>query len=515
MSNMFHKSFMALSAGAFILAAGATTMTVTSVAPAMAQDDDEEENANRSLSRNVAEDVQEAYIEASENENYAQAIAIIDRLIQQRGGSMTPYESATVYSLRAQFRAGLDNPDYSLILQDLERAVSFGALGADQERQIRFSMAQIYFQEERYDDAIRLLTEYIQYQESIGETINANTYRLLAGAYVNQDKFQQARRPMETALRLSRQEGDPDKSYYAVMNYIYSELSLQSERGELLEEMINIWPEESDYWAQLAGIYSGLDRQQDAAAVLELGYRAGIITEEAKIISLIQYFTNLENPYRAATLLEQEMAAGNIERTQENLELLAQAYNLAREQKRALEPLSEAAQMAPTGELYYRLGQIYFADEQWEQAISSLRQAINRGGIDSDDVGDAWLLIGNAQYNIDTNSPEQRRQAMDAWRRATNYSSSRRTASGWISYLEQVIATERRQDQVEQAQRQEAYRAERRRCQTNVEIYERLGAGSDMTEDDVARCRRILESRWENNQIVFPNGDTAASVQDV
>ncbi|NHK29552.1 tetratricopeptide repeat protein [Parvularcula flava] len=513
MSKLFHKSFMALSAGAFILAAG-TVVTAVSVPSAWAQDD-EEENTNQSLSTAVATEVQKAYILASEEEKFAEAITVLDRLLANRSGGMTPYELGTTYELRASFKANLPNPNYTSILEDLERAAASGGLPTDRVRQIRFNMAQIYFQEERYPEAIRLLTEYIQYQESVGEPVNANTYRLLAGAYIAQDNFQQALGPMETALRLHRQENNPQQSYYATMNYVYSELKLESKRGDLLVEMINIWPEEEQYWSQLAGAYSQAERDADAAAVLELAYRAGIITESAKVLNLVQYFTILDNPYRGAQLLEQEMAAGNLERDLDNLQLLAQAYNLAREQKKALVPLREAAQIAPTGELYYRLGQILFADEQWQESAEALTEAINRGGLEARDIGDAWLLIGNAYYNIDTNSEAQRDRAIDAWNRAQNYSNSRQAANGWISYVREVRRVEQNQDRVERLQREEAYKNERRRCTTNLEIFERLGNSSGFSESDAERCRTILAAEWRNGQIVLADGTTVVAVEDI
>ena len=64
------------------------------------------------------------------------------------------------------------------------------------------------------------------------------------------------------------------------------------------------------------------------------------------------------------------MNAGNVERDLENLELLAQLWAAAREQDRAIAILAEAAPKRSDGRLFYQLGQSYFADEEFGDAIA-------------------------------------------------------------------------------------------------------------------------------------------------
>lgn len=475
--------------------------------PVLAQEEDAEQ---QTLSPNVAKGLGEAYALGQEQENYTAAIAKLDQVFAQRGGSMTAFEKATAYEMRGTFKVQIK--DYNGALRDLEAALAQNALSVDRVRQIRYYIAQLYFQEERYAEAARYLQEYINFQRSTGETVNANTYYLLGAAYAAMEDWRSARSPLEQAIRSG---SDRKQSWYELLSAVYYNLGDESARGDLLVRMIGYWPNKKIYWEQLAGAYSTAGRESDAAAVLELAYRAGLIQDADKIIALVQYYSVLDNPYRGGKLLSKEMAAGNIPVTQQNLELLAQMWNLAREQKKAADALERAAAMAPSGKLYYRLGQVYFADEQWAKSEETMRKALARGGLTSKQVGDAWLLIGNAQYNIDTESDVQRNKAKDSWRKATNYSGSRKAANGWIEYVRSIQRIECQSCDVERKRAERRYNEEKERCQTNIDIFDRVGsAAAQISEADIAACRALLESTYVVNTgiITYKDGTTEERV---
>ena len=57
-------------------------------------------------------------------------------------------------------------------------------------------------------------------------------------------------------------------------------------------------------------------------------------------------------PYRAAVLLEASMADESVERDAKSLELLANSWLMARENSRAVEPLTKAAELSEKGDVY-------------------------------------------------------------------------------------------------------------------------------------------------------------------
>ena len=509
------KQLKAILASFSLGLAGIVAMSASS--PALAQ-------SEGTLSAPVARELGSAFeiIQAAGDNagdaEFRQAITVIRNLLNSRGGSMSPYELATAYELLGNYQFQTTPPDYTGALRSFENAVNQNALPPQRQTQIRYNIAQLYFQEERYAEARRFLQDFIRIQQSEGVAINGNTWYLLAAANTALEDYRGARSPMENALQAHEREVNAGttrrkKSYYDLMNAIYSQVGANSERGDLLVRMISYFPEDASYWTQLAGAYSQAGRDEDAAAVLELAYRNGFVTDETRIIQLVQYYSLLNNPYRGGTLLEREMAAGNVQRTQKNLELLAQMWNLAREQKRAAEVLTQAAALSADGELYYRLGQVYFADEQWRLAEENLTNALNRGGISGRDRGNIWLLIGNARYNIDTNSPAQRARAREAWRRVAQTSGAsntdRQSAAGWINYVNAVEKTECDQDRTERTVKLDNYRKDRASCESIIAIADRAenALATGFSQERITQCRGLLGSTIDEDTSIITFAD--------
>jgi len=210
---------------------------------------DAESGQQPSLTNAVALGVQNALNLSQEAPpNLDGAIAELNKLISSRGDRLQGYDKATVYEVLGSFKAQKD--DTRGALRAFQTAVNTGALTTERANNLQYYIAQLQFQLENYDAAITGLRKWLR--ESCGEP-PANANYLLALAYVQKEDYRNAQQPMEVALRKKNSEGgSPDKNYYSAMNLIYSENREFNKRAYLLERMINIWPEESGYWAQLA-----------------------------------------------------------------------------------------------------------------------------------------------------------------------------------------------------------------------------------------------------------------------
>ena len=455
-------------------------------APAAAQMSDEEDKRRQrqTLSPRVGGKLNEAFNMI--NEDPPRLREALNILNEQAARDNPPYDQATVLEIRAIVRYQLD--DINGAISDYTEVLRLNVLPRERESNVRRQVAQMLYQEERFDEAIRFMTEYIR---SAGDGATAGDYFIVAGANYQKGDYRAARSPAEAALRLDQASGKRTKQYYDFLNSLYNELGEQGARGELLETMVEYFPNEASYWEQLSGSYSTAGRDQDAFSTLWAAYRAGIIDDEDKIIALAQYYYSLDNPYPGAVMLAREMEAGNVRRNLNNLKLLSQLWAAAREQDRAIAILTEAAPQSGSGDLYYQLGQSYSADEQWQEAINALRQALAKGGLDGRDQGQIYLLIGNAYQGIDDESAEGRRRALEAYQQATRFSSSRAQAQAYINYIRQVQQVECQQDEVERLQLVDSKKREIDRCEGYVELVE-LGGSVDIPEEDLARCRTLL-----------------------
>ena len=478
MMKMRWKSIKTLlSASAAVVLAGGALAPMAAQAQQCAE---EEGGASKTLNTRVAQALQTIF-EQMTAEQYQAALAGLNQLIAQRGASMADFDKATTYELRGSVKASLE--DYAGALRDFQTALDTGALPQNRNNQLRYFIAQLNFQEQRYSQAISGLNQWINFARSCGEPVDASAYYLLAAAYtqITPPNWNAAISPGRNAIANSE---EPKKTHYDLLNLIYSETNRAQDREKLLENMVNFWPGEKSYWVQLSGSYNNNGRDQEAFAVMEVAYRAGLLDKEAELLNLIQYYSFFDNPYRGASMLEREMNAGNIKRTQKNLVLLSQLWSQAREHKKSIPILREAAGRSDDGELYYRLGQVLLADEQYAAAQRALQSGLNRGGLDSKDAGDAWLLLGTARFN--QAGPEDTAiwaSAREAFVNAQRYSSSRARAASWIGYIDAVRTTYEAQKRLEEQQKRERCEADLQRIEQNRRIRELQNRGATADEE--------------------------------
>jgi tetratricopeptide (TPR) repeat protein len=406
---------------------------------------------------------------------YQTALTKLNDLIAAKP-NMKPYDKATTFQMRASVKVNLE--DYPGALRDFQTALDANGFELTQNNQLRYYIAQIQFQLENYQAAIQGLNTWISGARAAGLPVDANAYYLLAAAYtqVTPPNWRAAVGPAEQAIAA---RAEPKKSDYDLLNLVYSELGETTKRGPLLEKMINNWPNERSYWVQLSGFYSNTGKDQDAFSVLEVAYRAGLLSKESELITLVNYYSFFDNPYRGARMMEREMEAGRIARNTKNLTLLSQLWSQSREHKRAIPVLESAARSSGTGELYYRLGQVLLADEQYAKAESALAQAINKGGLPAEKVGDAWLLLGTARFSrAGPDDCNQRGEARKAFVSAQRYPKSSKQASDWVRYIDAINDTVRRQDDLEWAQNEDARQDQIARLKTAVQVC-RLQGGAN------------------------------------
>lgn len=463
----------------------AEAATTTATTQANRTPEEERRRARLSLSTSTARVLGDVFNDINvEPPNYQNALNQLNKLLQR---DLSKFDESTALELRGGIYAAMEN--YPAALRDYVRVLELDELPFDRIKQIRYNVAQLYFATENYAQAIVFMRQYLAEE---GNVEDSNAWYILAAAYVSQDDYRQARQPAERALQYDEKK---QKKSYDLLNLIYSELELTSERASLLEQMVERFPGEETYWSQLSGAYSQLSRDKDAFAVLQNAYNAGLITDEEKIVALAQYYSALDNPYHGAQLLEAEMNAGSVERNLDNLTLLAQLWSMAREQDKAIAALTAAARLSSSGDLYYRLGQSYMASEDFNKAIENLNEALRRGGLSARDRGDIYLLLGNAYFNVDPDSRAGRDRARRAFRSALEYSNSRSAARGWIGYVDAYENTLRRQDEIERLQRLERLRRERERC---VGLTDLADLGGAVDQEDVAECRVLIANTDEN-----------------
>jgi len=436
----------------------------------------------QTLSQAVATDLLRAY-ELLENDQTNEALTALNRLMERRGDSMTPFDRASVLQIRGSAYVQMD--DYDSAVRDFERAIAQDALPPDQVNRLRFNMAQLYFVTEQFDKSIEFFERWLAEDPEV----TPNTYFMLSGAYYQVDNLQ---RSLESVMRAMELSAEPERRHYELKNVLLNEMNRVSQRTQLLERMVVIWPNELSFWRQLSALYLDQDNQLRAFGALESAYLAGLIEDERDILLLAQFYSSFNNPYRGGRLIERQMEAGRVERSVANLELLSQLWSQAREHRLAIPILREAARLSDTGQLSFRLGQALLADENHAAAETALQAAIEKGELDTNILAEAWMLLGNARFNqAGPGDRQQRRRADQAFAEAERFANTRSQARGWRDFIRAIDDTETRQAQLEQEQSERLEEAAQERFLMACRAQQLAGTALS------AECRRLLEAEEE------------------
>ena len=220
---------------ALLAASAMSVMMIMSPSTAVAQQcPGDDSGPSKVLSTPVARVLQTVFEQIQADQGTI-ALQGLNELIAQRGASMTPFDTATSYELRGSVKAGLE--DFNGAKRDFEVALSTNALPQARNNQLRYFLAQLSFQQEDYQAAIRGLNSWINTARNCNIPVDANAYYLLAAAYtqISPPRWRDAANPGERAIAAS---DEPKKSQYDLLNLVYSELGNNDKRGPLLEKMV-------------------------------------------------------------------------------------------------------------------------------------------------------------------------------------------------------------------------------------------------------------------------------------
>lgn len=438
------------------------------------------------LDPRVARDLLEAY-ELIEEDDHQAALRELNRLMERRGADMKDFDRASVLQIRGSAHVNLDNLESAL--RDFRDALRLDVLPEEQQNRLRFNVAQLFFVTERYEESLEFFEEWLG-QEGI--EVAHGTYFMVAAANYHLEQYRDALDPLDRAIEKAP---EPERRYYELKNVLLSNLDMVPERTELMEEIISLWPDELSFWRQLASLYLEQDEPFKSFATMEAAYLNGLVESESDIVLLAQYYSTFNNPHRGAELLEREIEAGRVERSVGHLELLSQLWSQAREHRKSIPVLREAAELSDDGQLFFRLGQALMADENNEAAEEAFTSAINQGGLSDQNRAEAWLLLGNARFNqAGPGDRDQRMRADEAFERAANFERTRAQARDWRGYITAINNTERRQAMLEQEQQERLAEAAEERAITACRA--RQLAGRTLTDE----CRRLLEAQRQDQE---------------
>jgi tetratricopeptide (TPR) repeat protein len=403
-----------------------------------------------SLSKRVYELITEAN-EKVDVEDYAGAVVLLDKV--KAMPKLSTYETAQLYTFYGFLYFNAEQYDkaikaYNTVLAQPELPPAIF------QQTIR-TLSQLAFVTEDYQLAIKYAN---QYMDTVGP--EPDMYVIIGTAHYQMVSeknnataadYDKVIKPVEKAIALANERGTSVKEqWWLLLRVGYWEQDNFSKVRDILEILVINWPKK-EYWTQLSGMYGELKDERKQLAAYEAAYDQGLLTKSAELVQMAQLFMQADVPYKGARVLEKGFKAEIIERKVRNLRLQSQAWQLAREDRKAIPPLKEAAGLSDDGELFSRLAQSHLNLSEYKSCITASGKAIKKG--DLKNKGNTYLIQGMCQFELDKLA-----DAKASFRQAVKHEKVAKNARSWIDFVE---SEESRLQQLERSMRmvEESYQA--------------------------------------------------------
>ena len=299
------------------------------------------------------------------NKKYDQAIELLKYHYQKEG--LTKLEKA--HFAMHLGRLYWQNKDSKKALSYLQKALDSKTLPYHQHLSALYNLAQIHVGEENYTKALELLRLWF----SINESPSPQAYILLAHCYYIKGQLDNALKYVEKTISLISK---PMESWLQFAVAIYLKQKKYEKAQPHLERLAALYPSNASHWKQLAGVYLYLDKTNYAFITLDMANKMGHLKSKSDYLNLSSLYMEQGLPYQGAKLLQEKIQQKDIPKEQKNLELLADAFWMAREGKKSLIYLKEASKIAVRPLFFIKYGQRLLDQEAWKEAEKVFKKAL-------------------------------------------------------------------------------------------------------------------------------------------
>jgi tetratricopeptide (TPR) repeat protein len=386
------------------------------------QQDGEDGETLPPLGAAAAEALNEA-IELMNAGDYEEAKRVASDLDQRR---LSPYEIGRVEQILATI--AFEQEDYATARVHYQKAIESMGLAPLEISELKFRIAQLYFADELYEEAVTALEEWF----TLVENPNSTAYYYLAVAYYQIANIDKALENARIAVELTN---EPRREWLSLLIALLIDKQEYPEAKEQLYRILALAPDQVDYWKQLSMVHGLMDEQMEALATMEIPYVAGMLEQETDIRRYADLLLYNGVGHRCARALEKGMADGIVQANLANYTKTADCWLHSGELASAAEVFAKSAPLAETGKDYVRLGEVQLRLERYTDAARSFQMAMDRGGLD--DLDRVELLMGVSIFYTD--EPCGARVWLD---RARSSQQHRGSAQGYIDTLTQVKGCE-------------------------------------------------------------------------
>lgn len=383
---------------------------LVAITPVAAQEQEQE------LSRSTYDKLSAArkLMQAKQNNQAARDLEALAKNVKDNN-----YEQAVV--LQTLGYAYLDDGDQSSAINAFARSLAQNALPKKTRLEVQYALGQLYAVDGQYEKARDTLSAWIK--ESKPE---ARDYVLMANIYAQLNEYGSGIDAIKKALRLGTK---PNETHYELLIAMLFQSERYKEGANVLEDMVQIWPDKKQYWTQLADIYLNQNEETKAHSTLQLAYRKGLLRTQSELLMLARLGISAGVPDHAARVIQDGLNHSKIVSTEEHWKLLATAWTRAKEVDKAIDAYSKASEFGNAGEYRLRQAELYMQESDWNNVLTFADKALTSGNLKT--PGRAYLLRGMAHIQL-----QQYSQSLDALQKARKYNETAGPAAQWAEYVQ-------------------------------------------------------------------------------
>lgn len=302
----------------------------------------------------------------------------------------------------------------------VDLAVKDDALNYKEQSEAIKLLAQLHMMEKNYQKAINRYEEWMSFT---GEQ-EAKIYIRIANGYYELKQMEKVIAPANKAIELAEK---PEQTPYILKLASYYERKDYKNTVKMGETLVRTFPEEKRYWGQLGMFYVLVEDYKKALSTMELAYKQGYLEKANEFKTLAQMYSQLEIPFKAATIQEKYIKLGVMKRNEQTIKRLANYWLAAKEMLKAAKYFGEAAAFNNDANLYKRQGEMFFQAEKFGPAISALNKALENG---VDREGNVHVTLMQAYFY-----KGDYKKAYAKMEDAEKHKSSKKQAASWKQYI--------------------------------------------------------------------------------
>lgn len=359
------------------------------------------------------------YSEMLADEKYAESKSGLTAMLQKSG--VSGYVQAVIYQLLGHIDSLQGN--YNSSAANFKKSIELDAMPNTTHFQMMLQHAQLLMLNENHQAGLNSLDEYF----AVVDEIPDSAFAIKANAHAQLEQFREGKEAIKQAIQLADK---PKESWYQLLLAFHSELSEYREMADVLQILISIAPNKQTYWMQLSSVHFTLKEDQKSLAVLELAKKKNLLQKESEYLQLFKMYSYNDIPYKAAETLQEALDNKKVESNFKHWKQAGAVWYEARELEKALNAYDKASVFATDGDMDLTRSYLYLDMEDWAKAVDSITSALQKGGLDDNKTGNAWLMLGMSHASLKNFS-----NARTAFNNAVKFEKARGNAQQWLSHL--------------------------------------------------------------------------------